>query len=61
MTANHTTPRRKDLHESVFIVVLVVLFGVMVWFFNAHPGPNHGNGGAAATKPAPAAGATPAH
>jgi len=42
MTANRTTHRRKDLHESVFIVVLVVLFGVMIWFFNAHPG--HGVG-----------------
>lgn len=59
MTANHTTPRRKDLHESVFIVVLVVLIGVMVWFFIAHPG--HGGGARTAAKPAPAAGATAAH
>ncbi len=59
MTANHTTPRRKDLHESVFIVVLVVLFGVMVWFFNAHAG--HRNGASAAAQPAKSAGATAAH
>jgi len=37
MTANRTTAtHRKDLHESVFIIVLVVLIGVMAWFFNAH-------------------------
>lgn len=59
MTANHTTKRRKDLHESVFIVVLVVLFGVMVWFFNAHPG--HGGGAHTAAKSAPSAGTTAAH
>lgn len=57
MTVNHTTTRRrKDLHESVFIVVLVVLFGVMVWFFNAHPG--HGSGASAAAPPTTSAGAT---
>ena len=59
MTTNHTTKRRKDLHESVFIVVLVVLFGVMVWFFNAHTG--HGSGASAAAQPAKPAGATAAH
>lgn len=59
MTANHTTRRRKDLHESVFIIVLVVLFGVMVWFFNAHP--IHSGGASAAAQPAKSAGATPAH
>ena len=58
MTANHTTRRRKDLHESVFIVVLVVLFGVMVWFFNAHPGPR--SGASSAAQPTQAAGATTA-
>lgn len=59
MTANHTPRRRKDLHESVFIVVLVVLSGVMVWFFNAHPG--HGSGASAAAQSAKPAGATTAH
>lgn len=35
MTANRTSaPRRKDLHELVFIVVLIVLIGVMAWFFS---------------------------
>lgn len=33
-------PRRKDLHGSVFIVVLVAVIGAMVWFFSAHPGTN---------------------
>ena len=55
MTANRTTQRRKDLHELVFIVVLVVLIGAMVWFFNAHPG--HG-GASTAAQPAKSANAT---
>lgn len=60
MTADHTAKRRKDLHESVFIVVLVVLFGVMVWFFNAHPGPGHHGGEGEGAKPATSAGASTA-
>jgi len=42
MTTNRTTaPHRKDLHELVFIVVLIVLIGVMAWFFSTHSG--HGS------------------
>ena len=60
MTANHTTTRRrKDLHESVFIIVLVVLIGVMVWFFNAHSG--HSSSSSQAAHPAPSAGTPSAH
>jgi len=58
MTANRTT-KRKDLHELVFILVLVVVIGVMAWFFNAHPG--HGGGARTAAKPAAPADTTMAH
>ncbi|HYL47900.1 MAG TPA: hypothetical protein VET84_00890 [Stellaceae bacterium] len=48
MTANRATAtHRKDLHELVFIVVLIVLIGVMAWFFSTHSGHGSGSGHAA--------------
>jgi len=53
--------RRKDLHGSVFVVVLVVVVGAMIWLFSSHS--VHRNGPTRTAHPVPptAKDATAAH
>ncbi|HVA35531.1 MAG TPA: hypothetical protein VNG52_04795 [Stellaceae bacterium] len=53
--------RRKDLHGSVFVVVLVVVVGAMIWLFSGLS--VHRSGPTQATHPVPptAKDATAAH